>query len=86
MKPEEKRMWAIGWVNCDNCGGNVPCAKRYKAGARNAVIHIRPPLCPHCGAGYQLRIRPDFYAAKYVTPPDGALVVFLEEPVKEAAR
>jgi hypothetical protein len=86
MKPKEKIQWAIGWVNCDNCGNNVPCAKRWKWGAKNKVVHIRPPLCPHCGAGYQLRIRPEFYAARYITPPDGTLAVFLEERLGEEKR
>jgi len=80
---KEQKNWAIGWVNCDNCGGNVPCAKRYKAGHRNALIQIRPPLCPNCGVGYRLSIRPDFYTKDIVTAPEGTLLIFFEEELKQ---
>jgi len=85
----EKRLsYCLGWINCNCCGGNVPCVVKGST-IPPAMIRanqqgvIRPRLCPNCGERYSIRIRPEFYFNCYAGVPDGVLAVFLDESVPD---
>ena len=85
----ESSHYFSGWINCNCCGGNVPCVVMGNSKIHPAMILagqrgiIRPRLCPNCGERYSIRIRPEFYFKRQVGVPDGVLAVFLDEGIPD---